>query len=166
MYKPAARSSCSFKPTQVTRWLLHSIVPFYLWETLEKNVPFSVFKHRLCQSSYFQPYKLYVSEISNQYSIYWAYKKFIFPKFKNRAGMPTHSHWLSHSAALYTPTSVVIMWGTSYVKDYYIATSKHELLTCIYVGQLIPFWLPRPVIYSCSKVLNEFIWLPHRQPSR
>ena len=31
---------------------------------------FSVFKHRACQSSYFQPYKLYISEIGNQYSIY------------------------------------------------------------------------------------------------
>ena len=49
---------------------------------------FSVFKHRACQSSYFQPYKLYISEIGNQYSIYLAYKKFIFPKFKSRAGIP------------------------------------------------------------------------------
>jgi len=30
----------------------------------------------------FQPDKLYISEIGNQYST-------IFPKFKNRAGMPT-----------------------------------------------------------------------------
>ena len=29
MYKPAARSSCSFKTSRVARWLLHSIVPFH-----------------------------------------------------------------------------------------------------------------------------------------
>ena len=98
MYKPAARSSCSFKTTQVARWFPHSIAPFHPLQCMgspeEKMYLFSVFKHHACQSSYFQPYKL---EIGNQYSIYWAYKKSIFPKFKNRAGMPNNNlpEWTS-----------------------------------------------------------------------
>ena len=43
---------------------------------------FSVFKHCACQSSEFQPNKLYISEIGNQYSIYYAYKKSIFENLK------------------------------------------------------------------------------------
>jgi len=90
MYKPAARSSCSFKTMQIATWLLHSIVPFHpLRKALEKKCTFFQFA---CQSSYFQPNKLYISEISNQYSIYWAYKKCIFLKFKNRTGMPADKH--------------------------------------------------------------------------
>jgi len=92
MYKPAARSSCSFKATQVARWLPYSIVPFHPIKCMgspgKTMYLFSVFKHHACQSSYFQPCKLYIFEIGNQYSTYGAYKKSIFPKFKNQAGMP------------------------------------------------------------------------------
>ena len=98
MYRPAARSSCSFKTSWVVRWLLHSIVPFHslkcmgssgekmhlfqFLSTVHAKVAtvFSTLQTIVC-----------ISEIGNQYSIYWAYKKFIFPKFKNWAGMPTIS---------------------------------------------------------------------------
>ena len=50
------------------------IVPFHPLKCMgnpgEQNVPFFSFKHCVYQSSYFQPNKLYISEIGNQYSIY------------------------------------------------------------------------------------------------
>ena len=93
----AARSSHSFKTTQVARWLPQTfnraILSLNMFgEPWRKNVLFPVFKHYACRSSYFQPNNLYISEIDNQYSIYWAYKRFIFSKFKNRAGMPIKCH--------------------------------------------------------------------------
>ena len=40
-----------------------------------KNAPLFGFTVCTCQSTKFHPYKLYISEISNHYSIYWAYIK-------------------------------------------------------------------------------------------
>jgi len=59
---------------------------------------FSVFKHRACESSYFQPYKLYISEISNQYSIYWVYKSPYFQSLKIGYSVGIIHHMKSQSS--------------------------------------------------------------------
>jgi len=74
MYKPAGTSNCSSKTIQVAIWLPNSI-----GSPGENNVSFIQFLstvHAEVANSNPTNY-----EIGNQYSIFWAYKKPIFPKF-------------------------------------------------------------------------------------
>jgi len=73
MYKPAARSSCSFKTIQVARWLPHSIVLFY---------PMGSPRKMYLSSTVHAKVAIFSTQLLNL-------KKCIFPKFKNWAGMPT-----------------------------------------------------------------------------
>ena len=94
MYKLAARNDCSFKTVQFARWLPDSIVPFLPLKCAEspgeKIVPFSVLSTVHAKVANSNPTN-YIFLRSTIKTLSIEHIKKMFPKYKNRAGLPTNS---------------------------------------------------------------------------
>ena len=113
-------------------------------EFWRKNAPFLVLKLFVCHSIKFHPYKPYISEISNHYSIFWAYKNWNFQNFN--FGLECLS--LTHHNILY---AIPLLWFV--VLSCLLALWMFFLITSIYSNRAVTTLIQQSVILTeqCHK---------------
>ena len=116
---------------------------------MEKNTPFSVLKLCACQSTKFHPYKPYISEISDHYSIHWAHKNLDFQQNCN-FGLECLLYYVRVGVANLQITDIIIYYYYSPISASWACIQAEPLLVLVHLMFML-------LIFTHTHTMHTFV---------